>query len=159
MAAGSQAQAGAAAGASVQQRVVDWPAAARAVQAAARHAAQLGVQVNVAVVDCGGNLAAFLRMPGAPLHSIDIAIDKAYTAASFGLPTGAWTDALQQHSPAVRQGLPLRPRFVAFGGGLPLLEGGQRIGGIGVSGGSEQQDEACAQAGCQALAQASEAAP
>ena len=145
--------------ASVVQRVVDWPAAARAVQAAAARAAALGLRVNVAGVDCGGNLAAFLRMPGAPLHSIDIAIDKAYTAASFGLPTGAWTDALQQHSPAVRQGLPLRPRFVAFGGGLPLLEGGQRIGGIGVSGGSEQQDEACAQAGCQALAQASEAAP
>ena len=135
----------------VAQRQVDWPAAARAVQAAAAHAAALGLRVNVAVVDAGGNLAAFLRMPGAPLHSIDIAIDKAYTAASFGLATGAWSEALQQHSPAVRQGLVQRPRFVAFGGGLPLLDGDQRIGGIGVSGGSEQQDELCAQAGVLAL--------
>lgn len=128
---------------SIDQRVVDWPAAA--------HAAALGVRVNVAVVDAGGNLAAFLRMPGSPLHCIDIAIDKAYTAASFGLATGAWSDALWQHSPAVRQGLVQRPRFVAFCGGLPLLDGEQRVGGIGVSGGSERQDELCARAGVNAL--------
>lgn len=147
----SRANPGGAAPASVAQRVVDWSAAARAVQAAAAHAAALGLRVNVAVVDAGGNLAAFLRMPGAPLHSIDIAIDKAFTAASFGLATSAWSEALQEHSPAVRQGLVLRPRFVAFGGGLPLLDTGERIGGIGVSGGSELQDEQCAQAGCDAL--------
>lgn len=148
---GAAANAPGAAAASVAQRVVDWPAAARAVHAAAAHAAALGLRVNVAVVDAGGNLAAFLRMPGAPLHSIDIAIDKAFTAASFGLATGAWSDALRQHSQAVRQGLVQRARFVAFGGGLPLLDGAERIGGIGVSGGSEQQDELCAQAGVDAL--------
>jgi len=90
-------------------------------------------------------------MPGAFLHSIDIAIDKAYTAASFGLPTSQWHAALQTHSDAVREGIVRTPRFVAFGGGLPLNEAGQRIGGIGVSGGSEAQDEACAQAGLAAI--------
>ena len=136
---------------SVAQRVVDATAASDAVRASVAHAASLGLRINVAVVDPGGNLAAFLRMPGAFLHSIDIAIDKAYTAASFGLPTSQWHAALQQHSDAVRDGLLRRPRFVAFGGGLPITENGQRIGGIGVSGGSEEQDEACAQAGLIAI--------
>lgn len=136
---------------SVAQPVIDAPAALRAVEAAVRHATALGVRVNVAVVDAAGVPAAFVRMTGAPLHSVDIANDKAYTAASFGLPTGAWHAALASHSEAVRQGLVLRPRFVAFGGGLPIVEGGARIGGIGVSGGSEAQDEAIAQAGLRAL--------
>ncbi|PFH19439.1 GlcG/HbpS family heme-binding protein [Burkholderia sp. JKS000303] len=135
---------------SVDMRTIDWLAAARAAQAAAEAAERLGVRVNVAVVDAAGLLAAFVRMPGAPLHSIDIAIDKAYTAASFGLPTGAWHDALATHSDAVRQGLVLRARFVAFGGGLPIVDDGALIGGIGVSGGSEAQDEQCAHAGLDA---------
>ncbi|KAB2893081.1 MAG: hypothetical protein F9K35_17220, partial [Burkholderiaceae bacterium] len=104
----------------VAQPVIDAPAALRAVEAAVRHATALGVRVNVAVVDAAGVPAAFVRMAGAPLHSVEIANDKAYTAASFGLPTGAWHAALASHSEAVRQGLVLRPRFVAFGGGLPI---------------------------------------
>ncbi len=136
---------------SVPQPVIGWEAASTAARAAAAHAESLGLRVNVAVTDAGGNLAAFVRMPGAPLHSIDIAIDKAYTAASFGLATSQWHKALQQHSAAVREGIVLRPRFVAFGGGLPIVETGQRIGGIGVSGGSEEQDEAIALAGLSAL--------
>lgn len=136
---------------SVAQRVIDAVAASDAVRASVAHAASLGIRINVAVVDSGGNLAAFLRMPGAFLHSIDIAIDKAYTAASFGLPTSQWHAALQQHSDAVREGIVRRPRFVGFGGGLPMVENGQRIGGIGVSGGSEEQDEACAQAALSAI--------
>jgi uncharacterized protein GlcG (DUF336 family) len=135
----------------VAQSVIDWPAASAAVWAAARHADSAGLRINIAVVDAGGNLAAFLRMPGAFLHSIDIAIDKAYTAAGFGLPTSAWSEALQSHSAAVREGLPLRPRMVCFGGGLPIEHEGRRIGGIGVSGGSESEDEACARAGLTAL--------
>lgn len=136
---------------SVSAPSIDWHAAHLAVGAAVQAAHSMGVRVNVAVVDASGVLAAFLRMPGAPLHSVDIALDKAYTAVSFGLATSQWQDALQQHSAAVREGLVRRPRFVAFGGGLPVLENGQRIGGIGVSGGSEQQDEACARAGLTAI--------
>jgi uncharacterized protein GlcG (DUF336 family) len=136
---------------SVTLPTIDWPAAHQCLGAAAQAAQAMGVPINVAVVDACGVLAGFLRMPGASLHSVDIAIDKAYTAASFGLATSQWTAALQQHSAAVREGLVLRPRFVAFGGGLPMLENGRRIGGIGVSGGSEQQDEACALAGLAAL--------
>jgi len=133
------------------QEVVHWEAAAAAVAAAARWAEEAGIKVNVAVVDAAGNLAAFVRMPGAFLHSIDIAIDKAYTAAGFGLPTSAWTEVLATHSLAVRQGLPVRPRMVCFGGGLPLRNEGRLIGGIGVSGGSEIEDETCARAGLVAI--------
>jgi len=136
---------------SAAQDVVHWEAAAAAASAAARWADEAGIKVNIAVVDAGGNLAAFLRMPGAFLHSIDIAIDKAYTAAGFGLPTAVWTDALATHSPGVRQGLPMRPRMVCFGGGLPLRHEGRLIGGIGVSGGSELEDETCARAGLAAI--------
>lgn len=128
---------------SVGQRLIGVMAAAQAVQAAVAHAG--------AIVDPGGVLMAFLRMPGAPLHSVEIAIDKAYTAASFGLATSQWSAALAQHSAAVREGIVRRPRFVAFGGGLPIVEDGQRIGGIGVSGASEAQDEAIAQAGLSAI--------
>lgn len=136
---------------SIAARLIDWSAAVRIVQAAAAHAQQLDIKVNIAVVDPGGNLAAFLRIPGAPLHSIDIAIDKAYTAASFGLPTDQWSQALSNHSEAVQRGIVLRPRFIAFGGGLPIVEAGERIGGVGVSGGTEQEDEQCARAGLAAL--------
>ena len=135
----------------VSQEVVHWEAAHAAVLAAVRFADAAGIKVNVAVVDAGGNLAAFLRMPGAFLHSIDIAIDKAYTAAGFGLPTSAWTGVLATHSAAVRDGIPLRPRMVCFGGGLPFRHEGRVIGGIGVSGGSEEEDEACARAGLVAI--------
>jgi len=132
---------------SEQVRQIGWEAAQQAAQAAARRAAELGAAVNVSVLDAGGNPLAFLRMNGAPLHSISICEDKAYTAVSFGLPTGAWTEVLRGHSEAVRQGLPLRPRFVMFGGGLPVRAGDVLIGAIGVSGGSEEQDEECARAG------------
>ena len=136
---------------SAAQDVVHWEAAAAAVAAAAHWADEAGIKVNIAVVDVGGNLAAFLRMPGAFLHSIEIAIDKAYTAAGFGLPTAAWTEALAAHSAGVRSGIPLRPRMVCFGGGLPLRYDGKLIGGIGVSGGSELEDETCARAGLGAI--------
>lgn len=136
---------------SVPQQVITAEAASAAVRAAVKQAEELGVRVNAAVVDASGVLAGFLRMPGAPLHSIEIAIDKAYTAASFGLPTSQWTSALASHSEAVQKGIILRPRFVGFGGGLPLHVEGGIVGGIGVSGASEEQDVLCARAGLEAL--------
>lgn len=135
---------------SVASRVISAEAASTAVRAAVAHAEGLGLRINAAVTDSSGVLAAFLRMPGAFLHSVDIAIDKAYTAASFGLPTQAWMGVIGQDE-ALRIGLPLRPRMVVFGGGLPIVEDGELIGGIGVSGGSAEQDEACARAGLAAI--------
>jgi len=135
---------------SIAQRIIGTEAAASAAQAAVAHAQSLGIGINVAVTDRAGVLMAFLRMPGAFLHSIDIAIDKAYTAASFGFPTSQW-GALVAGDELLRIGLNQRPRLVMFGGGLPIVEAGERIGAIGVSGGSAEQDEACAAAGVAAL--------
>jgi uncharacterized protein GlcG (DUF336 family) len=135
---------------SVSQRAISAEAAHAAVAAATQRAAELGIRINAAVTDASGVLAAFLRMPGAFLHSVDIAIDKAYTAASFGFPTSQWMALLAQDE-SLRIGLTQRPRLVAFGGGLPIREGGVPIGGIGVSGGSAEQDEDCARAGLAAL--------
>jgi uncharacterized protein GlcG (DUF336 family) len=135
---------------SAPSSVITASAASLACQAAIAQAEALGIRINVAVTDASGTLAAFLRMPHAFLHSIDIAIDKAYTAASFGFPTSQWPGILAGDE-ALRLGLPLRPRLVVFGGGLPITANGARLGGIGVSGGSAEQDEACARAGLQAL--------
>ncbi len=121
-----------------------------ACAAAMARAEALGIRINVAVTDASGTLAAFLRMPNAFLHSIDIAIDKAYTAASFGFPTSQWPQILDGDE-ALRLGMPHRPRLVVFGGGLPIGVDGHRLGGIGVSGGSAEQDAECAQAGIDAL--------
>ncbi len=136
--------------ASVPQAVISAEAAAIALQATVDHAKSIGIAINVAICDSGGNLAGFLRMPGAFLHSIDIAIDKAYTSASFGFPTAKWKDVLA-HDETLRLGLAERPRLVIFGGGLPIVQDGARIGGIGVSGGSAEQDEECAKAGLAAI--------
>ena len=131
-------------------RCITAEAASAACHAALAHAAAQGLRINVAVTDASGTLAAFLRMPGAYLHSVEIAIDKAYTAASFGFPTSQWMAILAQDE-ALRLGLVQRPRLVVFGGGLPVRDGDVLIGGIGVSGGSAEQDEACARAGLSAL--------
>jgi uncharacterized protein GlcG (DUF336 family) len=135
---------------SVATRTISAEAAHRAVGAAIARAGELGIRVNAAVCDNSGVLAAFLRMPGAFLHSVEIAMDKAYTAAGFGFATREWMGAIGGDE-ALRTGLPLRPRLVVFGGGLPIREQGVLIGGIGVSGGSAEQDEDCARAGLAAL--------
>jgi len=135
---------------SVERRVITADAAVTALRAAVAHAESLGIRVNVAVAEPSGVLVGFLRMPGSFVHSVDIAIDKARTAAGFGFPTSGW-GAVVGDDELLRLGLNQRPGLVMFGGGLPIVEAGERIGGIGVSGGSAGQDEACAAAGIRAL--------
>ena len=134
----------------VPQSVVSAEAVSVALEAAVAKAAELGVKINVAVADSGGNLSGFLRMPGAFVQSIDIAIDKAYTAAGFGFPTKDWMKLIG-HDDGMKFGFSARPRLVVFGGGLPLRVNGELIGGIGVSGASEEQDEICARAALDAI--------
>ena len=135
---------------SVNQPLISVEAVNKALAATVAHATTLGIQINVAITDSSGVLAGFLRMPGAFLHSIDIAIDKAYTSASFGVPTSAWKEILKNDE-TLRIGIAARPRLVIFGGGLPIVANGMRIGGIGVSGGTAEEDELCAAAGLKAI--------
>lgn len=115
-------------------------------------AGEMGLKVCVAVVDRAGHLLVAKRMPGSPLHSLGIAEDKAYTAVSFGRPTGQWAERLAPASEMLRHGLLQRPRFAPFGGGLPVLWQGQRVGAIGISGGTEAQDVTLAEVALAALA-------
>ncbi|CAB3393563.1 GlcG/HbpS family heme-binding protein [Kyrpidia spormannii] len=120
------------------------------IEAAVAKAEEIGVLVNVAIADAGGNLLAFLRMEGAPLLSGEIARNKAYTAAAFGKATGEWYDFIKDE-PALLHGIVHTDRLVIFGGGLPLFYGDHLLGGIGCSGGSAEEDTVCAAAGAAVL--------
>ncbi|MGN6332945.1 MAG: GlcG/HbpS family heme-binding protein [Motilibacteraceae bacterium] len=124
-------------------------AAQTLTEAASRAAHARGLAVTVAVVDHSGLLKAFARMDGASLLSVDIAIDKAWTAAANGMPTHAWRDLLDD-DPAVAQ-IAHRPRLTAFAGGYPLTIDGRLVGGLGVSGAHHSEDRDIAQAALQAL--------
>ena len=118
--------------------------------AALREAQAIGVPMNVAVLDGGANLKAFLRMDGALLGSVDIALRKARTAALFGLDTQALYDFAKPGgtSPGLET---TNGGLVMFAGGLPLRDGaGRLIGAVGVSGGSVAQDLHVAQAAARA---------
>jgi uncharacterized protein GlcG (DUF336 family) len=125
----------------VEQKNIHWELANKLVEAAVRRAEEMNLSINVAVVDSGGHMAAFLRMPGSAIHSINIATDKAFTALSFGLSTSQWGPVADTLSPLCKTGLLSQDRLMTCGGGVPIEVDGQRIGGIGVSGASEQQDE------------------
>ena len=129
----------------VEQNNIHWEAANALVQAAVRRADELSVTVNVAVVDSGGHLAAFLRMPGSAFHSIEVAINKAYTAMSFGMSTSQWEQVMNTLSVPCQTGLPSVDRLMTCGGGVPIEIEGRRIGAIGVSGATEKQDEEIAE--------------
>lgn len=126
--------------------------AARAIVDAARaKAEEIGVPMNIAIVDAGNNLTAFARMDGAWLGSIDIAQNKAYTARAFDMST-------QELAPLCQPGQPLfgiqasnQGRLIVFAGGIPLKAGDEVVGAIGVSGGTVEQDHEVAEAGVAAF--------
>lgn len=113
-------------------------------------AEELGKPMTIAVVDESGTLKSFCRMDGAPLLSVELAQDKAYTAVSFGIPTHQWFDFIKDDQPLL-VGIPNTRRLVIFGGGYPLSAAGQIIGGVGVSGGHYSEDMKVAEAGVAAL--------
>jgi glc operon protein GlcG len=113
-------------------------------------------RVNVVVVDDGGRLIAAGRQDGACKACTDIAEKKSVTSALYAAPTRVFADlSFGVKRDGVGAGLPgaaFVPGLVAFAGGLPVkTASGDVIGGIGVSGASEDQDEACAQAGLDAI--------
>lgn len=132
--------------------VLTWAGACAVLEGACRRATELGVPVNVAVCDPAGELLTFARLDGAPLLSVSIAQDKAWSVATFnGLPTSAWFD-LVRDVPALREGIVHRDRLVIFGGGVPVVVAGRTVGAVGVSGGTAEQDEEIATAGARAVA-------
>ncbi|MEU4791231.1 heme-binding protein [Micromonospora tulbaghiae] len=127
-------------------------AAQRILAAAVAKAEQMALPCVIAVVDESGVLKAFARMDGAALLSVQVAQDKAYTAAGFGMPTDGWYDFIKDDAPLATGAPAGIDRLVVFGGGYPITADGAVIGGIGVSGGHYTQDMEVARAGLDAVA-------
>ncbi|SFP60994.1 Uncharacterized conserved protein GlcG, DUF336 family [Bradyrhizobium sp. Ghvi] len=121
---------------------------ALALGIAARDAAtRIGLNLAIAVTDEGGHLIAFERADATPFLAAEVAINKAWTAASFGLDTMIWNQVVAQPATAP---LANHPRVMPVGGGVPIVAGGRVVGGIGISGGTAQQDHDVAVAALEA---------
>lgn len=125
--------------------------AQRVIAAAQKKAIEIKQPMNIAVADAGGNLVAHVRMDDAWLGSIDISINKAFTARAFDIATRD----LAAHSQSGGQFFGIHAsnhgRVMIFAGGIPLKRDGKVVGAIGVSGGSGDQDHAVAEAGAAAF--------
>jgi uncharacterized protein GlcG (DUF336 family) len=127
-----------------ERSVISAEGALGLIEAAQRAASSAGIAVSISVCDPGGLPVAFLRMDGAPLGTIGLATNKAYSAAMFATPTHVWHGILAGDE-ALREGLLGTERFTTLGGGIPLLAGGALLGALGVSGGSVDQDREVAE--------------
>jgi uncharacterized protein GlcG (DUF336 family) len=124
-------------------------AAAAALIAAVRTAAaRIGFTAAIAVTDQAGHLKAFDRADDAPFLTAEVAVDKAWTAASFRIPTHTWNDYLGNPRIAPLAG---HARLMAVGGGYPITDNGRCVGGLGISGGTYEQDQQAAEEALAAL--------
>ena len=139
----------------IEKHSISFELAQKMVNEAVMKARELGVTENVAILDDGGNLKAFSRMDGAPLPTIEMAQNKAYTAL-LGVSTQDFFNFIQG-DPSLLAGIPTLARMAAWGGGFPIKVNGELVGAIGVSGApTVQNDIDCARA---ALALVSDAVP
>jgi uncharacterized protein GlcG (DUF336 family) len=139
----------------VNKHSISFELAQKMVNAAVAKAREIGVSENVVILDDGGNLKAFGRMDGAPLPTIEMAQNKAYTAL-LGVSTQDFFKFIQS-DPSLLAGVPTLSRMAAWGGGFPITVNGEVVGAIGVSGApAVQNDVDCASA---ALALVSDAVP
>jgi uncharacterized protein GlcG (DUF336 family) len=120
--------------------------AQRTIEAGIVKAKQIGQPMNIAVVDVGANLTAFMRMDGAWLGSIDIAINKAFTAKAFDISTLELGRNSQPGDQFYGIHVSNHGRVMIFAGGIPIKVHGQTVGAVGVSGGSGEQDQTVAEA-------------
>ena len=119
--------------------------AQKMMNAAVAKARELGVSENVVILDDGGNLKAFSRMDGAPIPTIEMAQNKAYTAL-LGVSTQDFFNFIKG-DPSLLAGVPTLSRVAAWGGGFPIKVDGEVVGAIGVSGApTVQNDVDCARA-------------
>jgi uncharacterized protein GlcG (DUF336 family) len=121
------------------------------LSAAEAKATSLGIAYNIAVVDAGGHLVAFLRQDGALIGSIDLAIDKAMTARIFEKKTSELATLAQSGKPLFGIQESNSGKVVIFGGGVPIMSEGNVIGAVGTSAGTVEQDIEVAQAAVAAL--------
>ena len=125
--------------------------ARRVIEGVEAKARSIGCPVNIAVVDAGGNLVAHVRMDNARIGATDIAINKAWAARAFDMETAELGRLSQPGGPFFGIHASNGGRVMLLAGGVPLRHAGQIIGALGVSGGSDEQDSACALAGAEML--------
>ncbi len=128
--------------------------AKKMMDGAINRAIEIGVDMDIAIVDDAGHLMLFTRMDNARITSINISIDKAFTAAAARKPTLDYGNAVRNHGPAFGIQTSHQGRFCVVGGGLPLFVDSQIVGGIGCSSGTPDQDIVVAQAGLDACLKA-----
>lgn len=130
---------------------VDLATAQRMIAAAHAEAERRSILVSAAVVDAGGHLIAFGRMDGAEIAGPVLAVDKAYTAVANRIATSELATLAAPGGELFGLHANGGGRFVIFGGGLPIAIDGAIVGGVGVSGASAAEDEACAFAALRCL--------
>jgi uncharacterized protein GlcG (DUF336 family) len=121
------------------------------IAAAEKKADEIGQPMNIAVVDAGGNLISHVRQDGAWIGSIDISISKAWTSKAFDIETKDLGDNAQPTQQFFGIHTTNGGKVAIFAGGVPLTRDGVIVGGLGVSGGSGEQDQSVALAGQAAL--------
>jgi uncharacterized protein GlcG (DUF336 family) len=133
------------------QGTVSLEDARRVIAAAEDCAREIGQPQNIAVVDAGGNLVTHIRMDGAWIGSVDIAINKAFTARAFDLSTSDLAEDSQPGGQFYGIQESNKGRIMIFAGGVPLERDGEVVGAVGVSGGDGDQDKAVAEAAAAAF--------
>ena len=131
----------------MSHREVHLELARRMLAAALREAQVHEALVSDAVVDGGGHLVCFERMDDAEIAGPVLAVDKAYTAVAHRSCTHDLAPLVQAGGPLAGMTSADHGRFICFAGGIPLWSGRRVVGGLGVSGGTAEQDLACARAG------------
>jgi len=125
--------------------------ARKVIAAAEKKAQEMKQPMNIAVVDEGGSLVSHVRMDGAWIGSIDISINKAFTARAFDISTKELAANSQPGDQFFGIHVSNRGRIMIFAGGIPLKRAGEIVGAIGISGGSGEQDQTVAEAGAAAF--------
>lgn len=120
------------------------------LEAAVEKGKELGIPFSIAIVDKVGNLKAFQAMDGAPVLSLEIAQNKAFSAAAYNRATHEWYDRIKDDPPLLH-GIVHTDRLIIFGGGYPIHLNGECIGGIGVSGGHYTHDMQVCEAALQSV--------
>lgn len=119
------------------------------IEGCTKKSAEMSVPQCIAVCDVAGHLIAFDRMDGGKISSISIAIDKAFTAACARNSTQVYNELCQPGKPTFGIHITNGGHFSIIGGGLPVKVDGEIVGGIGVSSGTAEQDQICADAALQ----------
>ena len=132
---------------SMQNKKVTLEIARKLIHKVEEKAKEIGVKAVVAVANDGGNIVAVECMDDSYIASYDIAVNKAFTCAALKMPTTTLKKLAQPGQDLYGIQFTNNGRIVIFGGGVPLCNGDKTIGGLGVSGGSEEQDTLLAEYG------------